>query len=117
MNKTMLVGMRVALMVVATLGARAAWADDDGSSACRDLPSQAALRNALKAAQAQANGGFGLEMWATLVNRDGASVPWRSRVAAAATLVPRGARIGRGYYHSGIVVLSVHADRVAETSG
>ena len=40
-------------------------------SACRNLPSHAALREALEAAQAQANGGFGLEMWGTVVNRDG----------------------------------------------
>ena len=40
-------------------------------NACRDLPSHAALREALAAAQAQANGGFGLEMWASVVNRDG----------------------------------------------
>jgi uncharacterized protein GlcG (DUF336 family) len=39
--------------------------------ACKDLPSQSALRDALAAAQAQANGGFGLQMWATVVNRDG----------------------------------------------
>src|SRR6185369_12579366 len=46
-------------------------ADDDRSSACRDLPSHAALRAQLEAARAQANGGFNLEMWATVVNRDG----------------------------------------------
>ena len=39
--------------------------------ACKDLPSHNALRDALSAAQAQPNGGFGLEMWATVVNRDG----------------------------------------------
>ena len=53
------------------LGVRPAVADDDRSSACRDLPSHAALRAALVAAQNQGNGGFGLEMWATVVNRDG----------------------------------------------
>ncbi len=40
-------------------------------SACRDLPSQADLKSALKGARAEANGGFGLDMWATVVNRDG----------------------------------------------
>jgi uncharacterized protein GlcG (DUF336 family) len=44
---------------------------DDERSACRDLPSHAALRAALEAARAQPNGGFNLEMWATVVNRDG----------------------------------------------
>jgi hypothetical protein len=43
----------------------------NGPEACRDLPSHSALRDALIAAQGQANGGFGLEMWATVVNRDG----------------------------------------------
>ena len=38
---------------------------------CRDLPSHPALRNALEAARAQPNGGFNLDMWATVVNRDG----------------------------------------------
>jgi uncharacterized protein GlcG (DUF336 family) len=38
---------------------------------CGDLPSQAALRTALVAARAAANGGFNLDMWATVVNRDG----------------------------------------------
>jgi len=43
----------------------------DRDANCRDLPSQWELKAALKAAQDQANGGFGLEMWATVVNRDG----------------------------------------------
>lgn len=52
-----------------------AWADDEGNgnnrNACRDLPSHAALRAALKAARALPSGGFNLDMWATVVNRDG----------------------------------------------
>lgn len=40
-------------------------------NACSGLPSHAELRAALNAAQAQGNGGFGLEMWGTIVNRDG----------------------------------------------
>jgi len=40
-------------------------------SACNGLPSHGVLQAALAAAQNQANGGFGLEMWGTLVNRDG----------------------------------------------
>ncbi len=51
--------------------ARAADKDEDTSSACRQLPSHNALRRALISAQQQANGGFGLNMWATVVNRDG----------------------------------------------
>jgi uncharacterized protein GlcG (DUF336 family) len=38
---------------------------------CADLPSHAALASALASAQATSNGGFGLNMWATVVNRDG----------------------------------------------
>jgi uncharacterized protein GlcG (DUF336 family) len=38
---------------------------------CSELPSQADLKKALVAAQAQKNGGLGFHMWATLVNRDG----------------------------------------------
>jgi uncharacterized protein GlcG (DUF336 family) len=42
-----------------------------GGSACSDLPSHDALRAALSTAQNAGNGGFGLEMWASVVNRDG----------------------------------------------
>jgi uncharacterized protein GlcG (DUF336 family) len=41
------------------------------SSQCAGLPSHSALRNALTFARHQANGGFDLDMWATVVNRDG----------------------------------------------
>jgi uncharacterized protein GlcG (DUF336 family) len=44
---------------------------NDVAIACKQLPSYAALKSALMAAQAQTNGGFGLNMWATVVNRDG----------------------------------------------
>ncbi len=40
-------------------------------NACKDLPAQPALRAALKDARAETNGGFNLDMWATVVNRDG----------------------------------------------
>ena len=60
----------VALAGCLTLGVGAARAAD-GPAGCKNLPSQAALHSALEAAQAQANGGFGLQMWATVVNRDG----------------------------------------------
>jgi uncharacterized protein GlcG (DUF336 family) len=53
------------------LGTGTARADDDRAPACRDLPSYGALRAALEAARAQANGGFDLDMWGTVVNRDG----------------------------------------------
>ena len=38
---------------------------------CAGLPSHTSLQAALKAAQSTSNGGFGLNMWATVVNRDG----------------------------------------------
>jgi uncharacterized protein GlcG (DUF336 family) len=61
------------VFVVCTAAARSG---DDGhsnsnSNACRALPSHGALRAALEQAQAQANGGFGLQMWGVIVNRDG----------------------------------------------
>src|SRR5947207_9808428 len=52
-----------------TWGAGAAFAEDSGQ--CAGLPSQGALKNALTLARNQANGGFNLDMWATVVNRDG----------------------------------------------
>jgi uncharacterized protein GlcG (DUF336 family) len=53
------------------LASTLAYADSDAD--CSALPTQAQLRNALKAAQSDpaGNGGFGLHMWGTIVNRDG----------------------------------------------
>jgi uncharacterized protein GlcG (DUF336 family) len=62
---------------LALVAGNSAFAGDDkgggkeGSPAHSGLPTHAALRTALKAVVAQANGGFGLNMWATVVNRDG----------------------------------------------
>jgi len=39
--------------------------------ACAGLPGHAALRNALTFARSQQNGGFDLDMWGAIVNRDG----------------------------------------------
>jgi uncharacterized protein GlcG (DUF336 family) len=41
------------------------------NSTCAGLPSHLDLVTALKAARALDNGGFGLDMWGTIVNRDG----------------------------------------------
>jgi len=60
-----------ALMASLVLSAGTARADEERPSACKGLPSHAELRHALVLAQAQPNGGFNLEMWATAVNRDG----------------------------------------------
>jgi uncharacterized protein GlcG (DUF336 family) len=60
------------LVLAGSLTAASAHADDrNNTSACRSLPSYQELRSALSEAQSQGNGGFGLEMWATVVNRDG----------------------------------------------
>src|ERR1700677_3309026 len=50
-----------------------AHADDqtDVQAACANLPSHAELHAALSAARARMNGGFNLDMWGTIVNRDG----------------------------------------------
>ncbi len=47
--------------------------EDNTSSAtpCTGIPSHHSLQTALESARNQANGGFNLDMWATLVNRDG----------------------------------------------
>ena len=51
------------------LSAQVAFAASDND--CKSLPSQAALKTALIAARNAANGGFNLDMWGTIVNRDG----------------------------------------------
>jgi uncharacterized protein GlcG (DUF336 family) len=61
-----LVGLVFASMVVLRADDR-----NDGRNACKDLPSYADLKAQLKAARAVANGGFDLDMWASVVNRDG----------------------------------------------
>ena len=62
-------GITAATLVLTTAAARG---QNAAPSACSGLPSHSALRQALEAARAESNGGFNLEMWATVVNRDGA---------------------------------------------
>jgi uncharacterized protein GlcG (DUF336 family) len=64
-------GIGLALGLAAT--AMADTEDDNGVKAtpCTGLPSHQALQSALVNARMQTNGGFGLDMWATVVNRDG----------------------------------------------
>src|SRR5438105_700492 len=52
-----------------TWGTGVAFAQD--TEQCAGLPSQGALKNALTLARNQGNGGFKLDMWATVVKRDG----------------------------------------------
>jgi hypothetical protein len=63
---------RVVLAIGVTLNlatAAAVAADEDHT--CAGMPSHQQLRTALEGARAQSNGGFNLDMWATVVNRDG----------------------------------------------
>lgn len=46
-------------------------ATSSAGSQCDGLPSHAQLRTALQTAVGSGGGGFGLQMWATVVNRDG----------------------------------------------
>jgi uncharacterized protein GlcG (DUF336 family) len=64
----LITGLVLASSLMAVGSARA---QGPNQSSCRGLPSYQELRNALEGAQAQPNGGFGLQMWATVVNRDG----------------------------------------------
>ena len=63
--------------IVATLGIAAAAAGDRdstevaSSAACAGLPGHSALRSALVTARNQDNGGYDLDMWGAVVNRDG----------------------------------------------
>ena len=53
------------------LSPSSARAQGGGASSCGNRPSHAQLRDALENARAQPNGGFNLDMWGTIVNRDG----------------------------------------------
>jgi uncharacterized protein GlcG (DUF336 family) len=53
------------------VGAGVVHAQGGGQSACSSLPSHADLRAALVTARGMDNGGFDLDMWGTVVNRDG----------------------------------------------
>src|SRR5688572_29577663 len=64
-------GLVPGLIAAACLTIGAGDARAQGGNACKDVPAHGALQAALAAAQAQANGGFGLHMWASVVNRDG----------------------------------------------
>lgn len=59
-------GMLLSAIILAGGAARAA-SDND----CSQLPSYSALKSALITARGAVNGGFNLDMWGTIVNRDG----------------------------------------------
>lgn len=62
-----ILGLACATLVAFSAGTAFAASDND----CSRLPGHVALRNALTAARNAANGGFNLDMWGTIVNRDG----------------------------------------------
>src|SRR4029079_16155488 len=79
-SKGFVVSVAIGAMCAITAGAASAQGNSQGGNsqggnskgnACRDLPSQSALRAALVDETHASNGGFGLNMWATVVNRDG----------------------------------------------
>jgi uncharacterized protein GlcG (DUF336 family) len=72
MSKTKILATMLALSVSFTVYAQA-WnnPDVDVATACKQLPTHSQLQSALALAQQQMNGGFGLNMWGTVVNRDG----------------------------------------------
>ena len=79
-SKGFVVSVAIGAMCAITAGAASAQGNSQGGNsqggnsqgnACSDLPSQSALRAALVDATHASNGGFGLNMWATVVNRDG----------------------------------------------
>jgi uncharacterized protein GlcG (DUF336 family) len=59
----------IAAGLAIALGTASAFADDD--AACHALPAQAQLKAALVNARLQPNGGFNLDMWGTVVARNG----------------------------------------------
>jgi hypothetical protein len=61
-------GVIVAMLLA--LGAGTSASAIDGTS-CEELPGHGALLDALIGARSDDNGGFGLEMWGAIVNRDG----------------------------------------------
>jgi len=71
MNRLRTFATALAATGVMLTSAGTASAQNGGGAACQGLPSWATLQAQLKLAQAQTNGGFGLNMWATVVNRDG----------------------------------------------
>jgi uncharacterized protein GlcG (DUF336 family) len=72
-NRVITMTAAVAVFLIARGGtvSQAADKDNGSQSSCSQLPSHNALRAALVSAQSQINGGFGLNMWGTVVNRDG----------------------------------------------
>ena len=63
--------MNIKVKIVSVIAAVALSLLSSVLSFAEDLPSHSQLETALKAVVKEANGGFGLNMWATIVDRDG----------------------------------------------
>ena len=70
MKKSLCIAGAIAIAVAGLINTPV-HADDLVPANCKDLPTHAQLQVALAAAQGQPNGGFSLQMWGTVVNRDG----------------------------------------------
>ena len=66
-NKGLVVSFAVGAMCALATGTASA----QGATGCKELPSYSTLRGALVQARHASNGGFNLDMWGTVVNRDG----------------------------------------------
>jgi uncharacterized protein GlcG (DUF336 family) len=66
-----LAGLLIASSAAFVGGSGSAFESDNGRNSCRGLPSWRELRTALIAARNEANGGLNLDMWGTIVDRDG----------------------------------------------
>ena len=64
-------GLFATVLTCGAVAARAGETSGDSDHACAGLPTQHQLKVALESARMQANGGFNLDMWGTVVNRDG----------------------------------------------
>lgn len=71
MRTDRIAGIASLAMALACSGAAFADGPEGLGHACDGLPSQAALKTALTNARNASNGGFNLDMWGTVVNRDG----------------------------------------------
>jgi uncharacterized protein GlcG (DUF336 family) len=70
-SATAAIGITILAGVISSGATVYADRDDDNKNACNDVPSHAKLKAALIIAQGNTNGGFGLNMWGSIVNRDG----------------------------------------------
>lgn len=66
-----LVAVALSLTATATSDAQNGGSQNGGGSRCGALPTHAQLKAALTAARQEDNGGFDLDMWGTIVDRDG----------------------------------------------